>query len=171
MCSISLRFAWIQKFIFRISSLYYILSLWNIFDWIREEKLSRDEILDHYDECWFMFEHFLKCQRCVRLGHPSLPHPSFARPRTTQKDLVRNLVCLEPGHAAWGGEIMQKAVRGLLIAHELKITQKFPKIITINYQLPISALVLSAVEWVSLERHPRTLRTQSTYPNLIMQLR
>ena len=35
---------------------------------------------------------------------------------------------------------MQKAVRGLLIAHELKITQKFPKIITINYQLPISAL-------------------------------
>ena len=41
---------------------------------------------------------------------------------------------------------MQKAVRGLLIAHELKIAQKFPKIITINYQLPISALVLSAVE-------------------------
>ena len=61
---------------------------------------------------------------------------------------------------------MQKAVRGLLIAHELKMTQKFFKIITINYQLPISALVLSAVERVSLERHPRMLRTQSTYPNL-----
>ena len=102
----------------------------------------------------------------ARLGHPSPPHPSFAPARTTQKDLVRNLVCLEPSHAAWGAEIMQKAVRGLLIAHELKITQKFPKIITINYQLPISALVLSAVERVSLERHPRMLRTQSTYPNL-----
>ena len=45
--------------------MYNILSLWNNLDWIREEKLSRDEILDHYDECRFMFEHFLKCQRCV----------------------------------------------------------------------------------------------------------
>ena len=39
-----------------------------------------------------------------------------------------------------------KAVRGLLITQELKITQKFPKIEIVNYQLPISALVLSAVE-------------------------
>ena len=93
-----------------------------------------------------MFEHFLKCQRCVRLEHPSPPHPSFARARTTQKDLVRNLMCLEPGQAAWGAEIMQKAVGGLLITRELKITQKFPKIVSINYQLPISALVLSAIE-------------------------
>ena len=82
----------------------------------------------------------------ARLGHPSPPHPSFALARTTQKDLVRNIVWLEPARVPNVAKIMQKAVRGLLITHELKITQKFPKIITIDYQLPISALVLSAFE-------------------------
>ena len=74
----------------------------------------------------------------ARLEHPSPLNPSFAPTRTTQKDLVINLVCLEPGprRLRWcGGEIMQKAVRGLLTAHELKITQTFPEILTINYQL------------------------------------
>ena len=69
-------------------------------------------------------------------GHPHLPGPSFARAHTTQKDLVKTLVCLEPGHAA------NHVFRG----YKLTITHIFPKIITINYQLPIRALVLNAVE-------------------------
>ena len=61
----------------------------------------------------------------ARLGHASPPAQVPRAPRTTQKDLVRNVVWLEP----WvpRAEIMQKAVRGLLITHELKYHRKFLK--------------------------------------------
>ena len=40
----------IEVYISHIISVLYLVAM-NIFDWIREEQLSRDEILDHYDEC------------------------------------------------------------------------------------------------------------------------
>ena len=55
----------------------------------------------------------------ARLGHPSPPHPSFASARTTQKDLVRNRVCLEPSHAAWGAEIMQRVVPRVVLQRDV----------------------------------------------------
>ena len=80
-------------------------------------------------------------EKRARLEHASPPAQVSRAPRTTQQNLVRDVVWLEPrAPRRLGAEIMQKAVRGLLISNELKITQKCPKIIT------ISALVLSAFE-------------------------
>jgi hypothetical protein len=45
--------------------MYIGMSMCITFGWLRKEKSSLDDILDHYDEYYFLFEHLMRCYKHV----------------------------------------------------------------------------------------------------------